>query len=153
MAVVDRAESRNWSIVPVAADDYDEIVKVWGEAGLSVRRSGRDGPMAFVQQLSHFPDLYLKAVMGTRIVGVVFGTHDQRKGWINRLAVLPENRRSGMGAALIQACDRAIRSHGIGIVTALIDADNQASVALFEKLGYRADVPVIYLRKLDRADI
>lgn len=153
MAIADRSEAGCWSIMPVAADDYDEIVKVWREAGLSVRRSGRDARSAFVQQLSHFPDLYLKAAIYGRIVGVVFGTHDWRKGWINRLAVLPEYRRRGVGAALVLACDAAIRGHGIGIVSAFIDEDNRASAAFFEKLGYLADVPVIYYRKLDRADI
>ncbi len=153
MAIAGRSEECAWSIMPVAGIDYDEIVKVWREAGLSVRRSGRDARPAFVQQLSHFPDLYLKAVIYGRIVGVVFGTHDWRKGWINRLAVLPECRRRGVGAALLLACDEAIRGHGIGIVSALIEDDNRSSAGLFDKLGYLADVPVIYYRKLDRADI
>ena len=153
MAIADRSEAGSWSIMPVAGDDYDEIVKVWREAGLSVRRSGRDARLAFVQQLSHFPDLYLKAVIDGRIVGVIFGTHDWRKGWINRLAVLPECRRRGVGAALLLAGDEAIRGHGIGIVSALIEADNRTSATFFEKMGYLADVPVIYYRKLDRADI
>ncbi len=52
MAVADRGESRSWSIIPVAAEDYDEIVKVWREAGLSVRRSGRDARSAFVHSPS-----------------------------------------------------------------------------------------------------
>ena len=51
------------------------------------------------------------------------------------------------------ACDEAIRGHGIGIVSALIEDDNRSSAGLFDKLGYLADVPVIYYRKLDRADI
>ncbi|MCH8242860.1 MAG: site-specific integrase, partial [Planctomycetes bacterium] len=38
-------------------------------------------------------------------------------------------------------------------VTALIEADNRTSATFFEKMGYLADVPVIYYRKLDRADI
>lgn len=154
MAVAKRGrESQIWSIMPIAGIDYDEIVKVWREAGLSVRRSGRDARPAFVQQLSQFPDQYLKAVTYGRIVGVVFGTHDWRKGWINRLGVLPEYRRRGVGTALVLACDKAIRGHGIGIVSALVDEGNRASAAFFEKMGYLADVPVMYYRKLDRADI
>ena len=94
------------------ADDYDEIAKVWGEAGLSVRRSGRDGPMAFVRQLSHFPDLYLKAVVGTRIVGVVFGTHDQRKGWIHYCLALRHQTLRSLGITV----DRLVINTMLGLV-------------------------------------
>ena len=68
----------------------------------------------------------------------------------NRLAY----RRSEKGVVdagtitLVTACDTAIRAHGIGIVTALVESDNTASAVLFETLGYRADVPVRCFRKL-----
>jgi ribosomal protein S18 acetylase RimI-like enzyme len=133
--------------------DYDAIVEVWVAAGLSVRLEGRERREAFLDQLTQFPDLYLVATDGPRIVGVIFGSHDHRKGWINRLAVHPEYRRRGLGLALATACDRAIRSHGIEIVAALIEPRNTASCALAERLGYRADIEVRYYRKLGRPDI
>ena len=93
------------------------------------------------------------AIDGGRIVGVVLGSHDHRKGWINRLAVLPEYRRRGMASVLMSACEAAIGAHGIEIVAALVESDNEASHAFFERLSYRADVPVRYYRKLSRPDI
>lgn len=153
MDLSDNSEALAWSIAPVTIGDYDEIVRVWTATGLSVRRKGRDTREAFAHQLAAFPDSYLKAVVKDRVVGVVFGTHDQRKGWINRVAVLPAYRRKGVAAALVRSCDRAIRAQGIGIVAALVEEDNTASAALFAKLGYQADVPVKYFRKLDNPDI
>ena len=82
-----------------------------------------------------------------RIVGVVFGTHDQRKGWINRLAVLPAYRGRGVAKALVWAAEEAIRGHDIEILAALVEPDNAASLGLFRALGYRTDVPVVYFRK------
>ncbi len=140
------------SIRRVRPADYDGIVALWSAAGLFVRKDGRESEGAFLRQVEQFPDLYLAAVDGDRIVGVVFGTHDGRKGWINRLAMLPEYRRRGVAAALVTACDAAIRAHGIEIIAALIEPENKASIALFEGVGYRADVPVIYYRKLSRPD-
>lgn len=52
----------------------------------------------------------------------------------------------------MSACDAAIRRYGIEIVAALIEPDNAVSAVVFEKLGYRADVPVRYYRKLSRSD-
>ena len=39
--------------------------------------------------------VFLAAELEGQIVGVVLGTHDGRKGWINRLAVTPESSASG----------------------------------------------------------
>ena len=153
MGLGGKTDAVNWTIETVSADDYDEIVQVWVDSGLSVRRRGRDTRDAFEQQLAVFPDLYLKAVAQMRIIGVILGTHDQRKGWINRLAVLPVFRRQGVAVALVTACDRAIRAQGIGIVSALVETESKASAALFERLGYRSDVPVRYFRRLDHPDI
>ena len=148
----DNQQERGWSIRRATADDYDDIKAVWAAAGLQVCIRGRERREAFLCQLEQFPDFYLVAVDGERIIGMVFGSHDHRKGWINRLAVLPECRRRGVAAALVTACDDAIRAQGIEIVAALVEAYNTESAALFEKLGYRADVPVAYYRKLSRPD-
>lgn len=130
--------------------DFEDLIALWTVCGTDVEIQGRESKSAFLRQIEQFPELYLVATVGGEIVGVVLGTHDYRKGWISRLAVHPDHRRCGIAAALVSACDTAIRNHGIGIVTALVEWDNAASAALFEALGYRADVPVRYFRKLDR---
>ena len=139
-----------FTIRRVAAGDYEALVALWAVSGVDFEIQGRESRPAFLRQLAQFPDLYLVATVEERIVGVVLGTHDGRKGWISRLAVHPECRRRGIAAALVTTCDTAIRAQGIGIVTALVELGNAASAALFEGLGYRADVPVLYFRKLDR---
>ena len=132
------------------AEDYPHILAIWNACGLGISADGRDGPESFERQLAQFRDLYLVATDADRMIGVVLGTHDLRKGWINRLAVLPEYRRMGPASRLVAACDLAVRNLGIEIVTVLVEPTNAGSAALFEKLGYRADVLVRYLRKLTR---
>ncbi len=153
MNVGSGSERRRYPIRPAQADDYDTIIDVWRRAGLAISTTGRESRQAFDLQLSQFSGLYLVATAEDRIVGTVLGTHDQRKGWINRLAVVPQYRRRGIAAALALACDAAIRAEGIEIVAALIEPDNLSSIALFEKLGYLADVPARYFRKRSRTDI
>lgn len=140
-------------IRPAQPADYRRIVEVWTAAGLSTRPGGRDAPQEFLRQLGQFPTTYLVGELNEKIVGVVFGTHDGRKGWINRLAVHPVHRRRGIASALVEACDEAVRACGIDIVAALIEPENSASLALFKALGYVDDAPVVYVRKLGRADI
>ena len=150
--MTDNPEQRTWSIRCAQAEDYEAIKSVWTAAGLQARIRGRESREAFLHQLQQFPDLYLVAVDDERIIGMVFGSHDHRKGWINRLAVLPEHQRRGVAVALVTACDEAIRAQGIEIVAALVETPNLESARLFEKLGYHADVPVCYYRKLSHPD-
>lgn len=134
------------------SDDYDGITEVWSKARLPISASGRDRRKAFLHQLERFPSTYLVAVDGLRIVGVVLGSHDHRKGWINRLAVHPDYCGRGTASALVRACERALHAEGIDIIAALVGPDNKDSCALFEKLGYLTDVPVRYYRKLSHSE-
>jgi len=145
-------EGRRPHICPATEDDYEAILAVWSAAGLGVRPQGRDARGPFRRQLAAFPDLYLVAKDEGRVVGVVLGTHDERKGWINRLAVVPAYRRRGIAAALVRACETALEARGIHIITALVEPASAASAELFAGLGYREDVPVRYFRKVSRAE-
>ena len=136
----------------VTTGDYDELIALWKASGAGFRPRGRESREAFNEQIERFPKLSLVAEDGGRIVGVVLGSHDGRKGWINRLAVLPEYRRRGIAAILVPACDTAIRAQGIEIVAALVESDNPASSALFRKLGYSDAIAVQYFRKLSHPE-
>lgn len=130
-------------------EDYDALLPLWRAAGSDVEPDKRESREAFTRQLAMFADLYWVAEDGDRIVGVVLGSHDGRKGWINRLTVDPAYQRRGIGTILVTAVDAAIRAHGITIVCALVESDNAASTILFRQLGYADNVPVVYFRKPD----
>ncbi len=132
--------------------DYERIAAVWSASGTHADWTGRESRQAFEQQLHAFADSYLVAVDGDRVIGAVLGSHDHRKGWINRLAVLPEYRRRGVAAALIQACEEALFRKGLTLVVAHVEPHNAASVQLFKQLGYRDEFPILYLRKSMRSD-
>lgn len=135
---------------PATVDDFDQIVEIWRLSGLRVAEGGRDSREAFARQVARFGSAIQVAVVAERVVGVVFGTHDERKGWINRLAVLPAYRRRGIAEALVKTADTELRRAGMEIVAALVEPESPASAALFQKLGFLTDVPALYFRKLTR---
>ena len=141
------------TIRPIVADDYAGVRQLWNAAGLSVRPHGRDAHPEFLRQLSAFPTTYLLAELDGRVVGVIFGTHDLRRGWLNRIAVHPEYRRQGIARRLIAACEQALHAEGIGIVVSLVEEENTASAKLFADAGYSAQIPVRYFYKRTRPDI
>jgi ribosomal protein S18 acetylase RimI-like enzyme len=85
-----------------------------------------------------------------KLLGAVVATHDSRKGWINRLAVDPEHRRRGYEGRLIAAAEEALREQGMQVIAALIETNNPASLALFQRMGYaEIDTGIHYLSKRD----
>ncbi len=141
------------TIRPARASDYEAIVDLWIASGLPASTAGRDGRGAFRTQLRQFPTSYLVAEREGLLVGVILGTHDHRKGWINRIAVHPDHRRRGLGGDLMAACERAFMALGIEIFAALVEADNADSISAFRAVGYKSDIPVVYFHKRLRPDV
>jgi len=130
------------------AEDYDELIALWGAAGLPYRPRGRDGRDRIAREIAGDCSIFLAAEeRGERLVGAVLGTHDGRKGWINRLAVRPERRGRGIGRALVAAVEERLRAMGIEIVTCLIEDWNEESMVFFERIGYVRHPDIVYFSK------
>jgi ribosomal protein S18 acetylase RimI-like enzyme len=137
------------TIRPLKEDDLEQVPRVWVEAGLPYRPNGRDSPEGLRAQLSRDPDLFLGAFEGALLIGVAIATDDGRKGWINRLAVLPSHRRMGVARALVDGCEDALRKRGRGVFSILIEGRNDASERLFLTSGYRDESEIRYYAKRD----
>jgi ribosomal protein S18 acetylase RimI-like enzyme len=135
-------------------EDYEELLTLWRRAGLhSLRPQGRDSREALARQLASGVQTILGLEVGGQLVGAVVVTHDSRKGWINRLAIAPDHRRQGYGARLIRAAEDALLEQGIHVIAALVESDNPASLALFQKTGYvEIDMGIHYLTKRDSSE-
>ena len=133
-------------------EDYDRIVEIWTRAELSFRPLGRDGKEFVQSEMGQETAVFLGAEIDETLVGVVLGTHDGRKGWINRLAVLPEVRERGIGKALVKEVELRLNELGILIVTCLVEGESDASKALFESLGYVAHPDITYYSKRRSSD-
>ena len=140
-------------IRPLRPDDYDRLIRLWDEAGLDHRPLGRDRRAAIEREIAGPSSVFLVAEEDGQMVGVVLGTHDGRKGWINRLAVAPGVRGRGIGRALVDAVEAQLEACGIGIVTCLIEEWNADSMRFFEAIGYVEHRECVYYSKRMRPDI
>jgi ribosomal protein S18 acetylase RimI-like enzyme len=137
-------------IRPLTAADYDALISLWVDAGLPYRPNGRDRQDRIAREIEGPCSEFLAAEVDGRLVGAVLGTHDGRKGWINRLAVCPGHRNRGIGQALVDEVERRLAERGIAITTCLIETWNEPSMAFFEHAGYvRHDDCVYYSKRKD----
>lgn len=128
-------------------EDYATVMALWTTAGLPVRPTGRDSQEAMTRQLASGQVRLFGLWDGGQLAGTVLATHDMRRGTINRLAVAPAYRRQGLAQHLIAACEAWFHDHGIDVWMALIEAENAASLALFEHEGYRLHENIVYASK------
>lgn len=83
-----------------------------------------------------FPDVVrIKAIHGEELVGFISGDihRSEATGWISTLAVLPEHRRRGLGAALLQACEARLDAP---LIRLCVRMTNREALQLYQNAGY-----------------
>ena len=140
-------------IRPIDIDDWTKIIEVWERSQICHRPAGRDSWESMREEYKRSGDLFLGAFDQERLVGVVIGSDDGRKGWINRLAVDPEYRDRGIGARLILVCEDALRKRGRCVFSSLVGSFDERSINVFKKCGYVLHEDVKYMSKRGSDDI
>jgi len=136
----------------LSLDDYERWMAVWKQAGLhSIRPEGRDSRVAFARQLESGTHSVIGLELDGELAGVVLTTHDGRKGWINRLAVLPDYQWRGYATRLVAEAEHVLRQQGMTVIAALIEPGNEASLALFIELGYVDSQGMHYVSKRENS--
>lgn len=128
-------------------DDYDALINLWGDAGLSYRPLGRDAREKIEIEMRRPDTAFIGLFENGRLVAVALATFDGRKGWMNRLAVHPDERRRGLAAEVMRASEEFLYANGAEIIACLIEDWNLPSMAFAAKHGYLHDPGVEYFSK------
>jgi ribosomal protein S18 acetylase RimI-like enzyme len=126
--------------------DYDSVLKLWDEAGLPYRPQGRDSRQRIGKEIKQGQSIFLVAEADGKIVGTLLGTHDGRKGWLNRLAVAQGFKRHGLARQLVIEVESRFDKLGLEVIACLIEGENTTSMEVFARLGYKKS-DVVYFSK------
>jgi GNAT superfamily N-acetyltransferase len=132
---------------PYKKGDYKKLTGLWEMSGLPYKPKGRDSKESIEKEVLLDCNLYLFALSDEKVVGSILVTHDGRKGWINRVAVLPEHRKRGIARELVKAGEEWLDSKGIYIYACLIEGYNKDSLEAFKKMNYLPFDGIHYLTK------
>jgi len=134
-------------------EDYDNLITLWERANLEHKPKGRDRQDKIEKEYRQNTSIFLVAELNGELIGSVFGSHDGRKGWINRLAVNPDFRKKDIARKLVFEAEKRLDELGIDIIACLIEGWNKDSMRVFEKLGYERYPDVAYYTKRKNWDI
>ncbi len=134
-------------IVHYKPGDYDKLIYIWEGSGLPYKEKGRDSRSGIEAEIKLKCNQFLFAEYNDTYIGAILVTHDGRKGWINRVAVLKKYRRYGIARKLIEYAEKWLDEQGIGIYACLVEDYNKDSFKVFQKLGYIPFDGIQYLTK------
>jgi ribosomal protein S18 acetylase RimI-like enzyme len=126
--------------------DSDDVIRLWDRCGLIVpwNHPQRDIERKLAQQREGF----LVAEKEGRIVASVMAGYDGHRGWVNYLAVEPNQQRKGYGRAMMDAAEAFLSRCGAPKVNLQIRETNAEVIAFYEAIGYKNDHVVSFGKKL-----
>lgn len=128
-------------------DDYDDILEVWTLAGLPFKQKGRDSIELLSIEMENPYCIFYGIFDDSKLIGVVIGNFDGRRGWINRLAIIPDYRGKNLGQLLIEKTEQFLYEKGAKLICALIEDINYPSISSFQKSGYKCENEIRYFAK------
>ena len=122
------------SLRPFRPEDIAAARALW-QATPGVGLSAADAPQALAAFLARNPGTSFVAESEGRLVGTILVGHDGRRGLIHHLAVAGDQRRAGLGRALVEAGLSALHSQGIDKCHLMVFADNAEGAAFWTAIG------------------
>jgi len=113
---------------------YEEVVKLWRDAGISVGSSDTKEEVTTMLNLN--PDLCLVGQLNDKVIAVVMGGFDGRRGYVHHLAVATNYQTRGYGRKLIDRLMETFRKMGVHKVHLFIEKNNKNVINFYSRLGW-----------------
>jgi ribosomal protein S18 acetylase RimI-like enzyme len=116
--------------------DWEAVHALWARCGPGVQFSRSDETAEILKKLERDPDLFLVAERDGQVIGAVMGGFDGRRGLVYHLAVAPEARQHGIGAALMAEVEARLKAKGCLKSYLLVTRENADVLAFYRARGW-----------------
>jgi len=113
---------------------YHEIIDLWKRSGIEVSSSDTRDEIARV--LKKNPDLFLIGKKKEKIIAVVMGAFDGRRGYVHHLAVDPDYQKKRYGKVMMDELIERFRKKKVHKVHLFIEKSNKEVVDFYRKLEW-----------------
>ncbi len=124
--------------------DENAIVSLWRICGLTVPYN--DPAQDFRFALGKPNSDILIAERDGVVNGTVMVGHDGHRGWLYYLAVAPDDRKQGLGRALVREAENWLRARSVPKVQLMVRETNAEVAAFYDRVGYEP-MPRIAMQK------
>ena len=136
--------------------DYEKVYELWMSCknmGFNDIDDSKEGISRFLERN---PNTSFVAIENEKLIGIILGGHDGRRGYIYHLSVNENYRKNGIGSELVKNCLESFKLEKISKVALLVFKYNEVGNLFWEKQGFilREDISYrnVALRELVRID-
>jgi ribosomal protein S18 acetylase RimI-like enzyme len=97
-----------WTFDRIKEADEPAVIALWREVLPDTAPHNEPGQVIRQKRAFERDLLFVAGI----VVGTVMGGYDGHRGWLYSVAVRPEHRRAGIGAALVHRLERALAERG-----------------------------------------
>jgi GNAT superfamily N-acetyltransferase len=137
-------------IRPYAASDFAAVTALWDATGISIQYNDPVKDIALMLA-THNCQLYV-GTEETQIVASIMVGHEGHRGWLYKLAVLPEFQGKGLGRDLVRQAERWLVARGVPKVNLMIRETNLKVRDFYRHLGYEVAPRTVMQRWLNTPD-
>ena len=113
---------------------YHDIIDLWKRSGIEVSSSDTQDEIAKI--LKRNSDLFLIGKEDGKVVAVVIGAFDGRRGYVHHLAIDPDYQKKRYGKMMMDELIERFRKKKVHKVHLFIEKHNKEVVAFYKELGW-----------------
>ncbi len=118
--------------------DHDGVVRLWA-AVFPNEPAHNKAEDVIARKLQVQAELFYVAILNERVVGTVLAGFDGVRGWVHKLAVSADCRRSGIASILMKQAEHGLSELGCTKLNLQVRASNTDVLKVYEALGYAVE--------------
>ena len=134
-------------IRPFESRDEEEVIALWTACGLVAPQNNPHKDIRRKLQVN--PEWFLVGELEGKLVAACMVGYEGHRGWINYLAVSPENQRRGLARLMMERAEEILRAAGCPKINLQVRTSNTGVIAFYEKIGYKQDAVTSLGKRLD----
>ncbi|OYU36912.1 GNAT family acetyltransferase [Novosphingobium sp. PASSN1] len=125
-------------IRPYEAADFAGLDVLWREAFPNDPPRNR-AEQSVPAKLAMNDDLLFVAVEDGKVIGSIMAGYDGHRGWLYSVAVRQSAKRRGIGTALVETAEGALRRLGCIKINLQVRSTNAAVIEFYKGLGFTVE--------------
>ena len=133
-------------IRPFRLADEAAVVDLWQRCDLT--RPWNDPHKDIQRKLQVQPELFLVGEIDDKLVASAMAGYEGHRGWVNYLAVCPEQRQQGLARQLMAYIEEQLLALGCPKHSQQVSDTNESAKDNYERHGYKIDASVSLGKRL-----
>jgi ribosomal protein S18 acetylase RimI-like enzyme len=130
---------------------YDRVIELWKKAGISVGSSDTEDELEKMFQRN--PELFLIGKEDEKLIAVVMGGFDGRRGYVHHLAVDPKYQKMGYGRQMMNILINRFINLGVHKIHLFIQKHNKKVFKFYKNLNWEIRDDIIMMSFIPDKDL